>query len=413
MRMKKQIVGLGLALGLSGAMAMTAFAGQWKQDAARPANQNGISNWWYQNDDGSYPAGNWFWIDGNGDGLAESYRFDGSGWMYASTSVDGYMVDGSGAWLQNGVVSRKSMSAGKTGHGTNTNDTSSNGTGSGSGNGTGGESSNGSGNGSNDTSADSTVKNQWVSDSYGKRYYDSKGKLTTGWKKISSKQYYFDESGYALTGYQEADGNEYYILSDGTLATKTVHDSAEGVYYVVDKSEHYVVDVVDESDWKEYKKDADKTSVDISNVTNTENEKDTTAAGSGSSLTDEEAYKKIIALKKDYPEGKKWNNSNSFQRGYTTGYGCAGFVFLVQNKVFGANASFTRVDSLDWDELRVGDHIRMYNGAGGEHSVIVLTIEDDYITITEGNYNSSIHWGRKITMDDLEDEFIYRETYYE
>ena len=82
------------------------------QDVNRAENSNGISNWWYRQDDGSYPAGGWFWIDGNGDGFAESYRFDGSGWMYASTTVDGYAVDGSGAWLENGAVARRAVTPG-------------------------------------------------------------------------------------------------------------------------------------------------------------------------------------------------------------------------------------------------------------------------------------------------------------
>ena len=67
-------------------------------------------------------------------------------------------------------------------------------------------------------------------------------------------------------------------------------------------------------------------------------------------------------------------------------------------------------DRLDREALRVGDHIRVYNNQGGEHSVIILTIGKDFVTVAEGNFNSSIHWGRRISMDDLEEAFIYRET---
>ena len=43
-------------------------------------------------------------------------------------------------------------------------------------------------------------------------------------------------------------------------------------------------------------------------------------------------------------------------------------------------------------------------------AVIILTIGKDFVTVAEGNFNSSIHWGRRISMDDLEEAFIYRET---
>lgn len=108
----KKLAVWGLAAALSLTWAQAAYAGQWVQDVNRAENSNGISNWWYRQDDGSYPAGGWFWIDGNGDGFAESYRFDGSGWMYASTTVDGYAVDGSGAWLENGAVARRAVTPG-------------------------------------------------------------------------------------------------------------------------------------------------------------------------------------------------------------------------------------------------------------------------------------------------------------
>ena len=81
---------------MSATMAMTSFAGQWQQDSI---------GWWYQNDDGSYPANTWQWIDGNRDGLAESYYFDSNGYcLMNNTAPDGSAVDSSGAWIINGVV---------------------------------------------------------------------------------------------------------------------------------------------------------------------------------------------------------------------------------------------------------------------------------------------------------------------
>lgn len=83
-------------------MTVPVYAGEWKQDA---------TGWWYQNEDGSYPASKWEWLDGNKDGTAESYYFDGNGYMLMNaTTPDGYWVNESGAWIdENGVVQTKTM----------------------------------------------------------------------------------------------------------------------------------------------------------------------------------------------------------------------------------------------------------------------------------------------------------------
>ena len=57
-KLKIAVATLGLCMLMT---PQTVLAGQWKTDA---------NGWWYQNDDGSYPANCWQWIDGNGDGSA-------------------------------------------------------------------------------------------------------------------------------------------------------------------------------------------------------------------------------------------------------------------------------------------------------------------------------------------------------
>ena len=73
----------GLAFAV--AAALPVCAGTWVQDA---------SGWWYRNDDGTYPAGGWQWIDGNGDGTAECYYFYYDGYMAYNTTIDGYHFRG-------------------------------------------------------------------------------------------------------------------------------------------------------------------------------------------------------------------------------------------------------------------------------------------------------------------------------
>ena len=88
--MKKKLI-LGLAsASLVLAMSMTAFAGEWKGDS---------NGWWYDNGNGSYPKATWQWIDGNGDGIAESYYFESDGYLAVDTSVDGYDVNSDGQWV--------------------------------------------------------------------------------------------------------------------------------------------------------------------------------------------------------------------------------------------------------------------------------------------------------------------------
>lgn len=81
---------------LTAAMGMTAYAGQWKSDA---------KGWWWQEDDGTYPANTWKWLDGNQDGVSECYYFGQDGYMLVQTATpDGYQVNGDGAWVKDGAV---------------------------------------------------------------------------------------------------------------------------------------------------------------------------------------------------------------------------------------------------------------------------------------------------------------------
>lgn len=103
--MRKIFRSLLIAGALSLSMALPAFAGSWQQDAA-------AGTWKYQNDDGTYFTNSWQWIDGNGDGIAESYYFDAQGNLLVNTTTpDGYTVDANGAWTVNGVVQTQAVSA--------------------------------------------------------------------------------------------------------------------------------------------------------------------------------------------------------------------------------------------------------------------------------------------------------------
>ena len=102
---KKKVLTILFFSALTVFAALPAYAGQWQKGSGKNKNK-----WWYNHMDGSYPKSTWAWIDGNGDGYAECYYFDKQGWLQTKKTIDGYTVDSTGAWLENGVVKLKSTS---------------------------------------------------------------------------------------------------------------------------------------------------------------------------------------------------------------------------------------------------------------------------------------------------------------
>ena len=101
MRTMKKIVALLMAMAMVVGSNMTVFASGWQQNT---------TGWWWQNNDGSWPANSWQWLDGNGDGVAECYYFDGNGYMLANTTTpDGYTVNADGAWTVNGEIQTQNV----------------------------------------------------------------------------------------------------------------------------------------------------------------------------------------------------------------------------------------------------------------------------------------------------------------
>ena len=105
----KKLIGFAAVAAFSSLMALSAMAGVWKQDNV---------GWWYDNGNGTYPSNSWQWIDGDNNGTAECYYFDRTGYMLANTTTpDGYQVNGSGAWVENGTVKTRNVRAtGQTGY---------------------------------------------------------------------------------------------------------------------------------------------------------------------------------------------------------------------------------------------------------------------------------------------------------
>ena len=117
--------------------------------------------------------------------------------------------------------------------------------------------------------------------------------------------------------------------------------------------------------------------------------------------TEEEVYPILMSMKDEYYEGRPWTNANfySWKGGiYSSGAGCAGFAFLMSDAAFGSLPA-RMIKPVSLKDVRVGDILRINNDT---HSVIVLEVHDDHVVIAEGNYNSSIHWGRTLSKSVVE-----------
>ena len=124
--------------------------------------------------------------------------------------------------------------------------------------------------------------------------------------------------------------------------------------------------------------------------------------------TEEQVYSDMMALQSQYPEGMSWTNANSYisQPLYSGGYGCHAFALILSDEAFGY---LSGKQHTDFSNIRVGDILRINNNS---HTVIILQVKSDSVIVAEGNYNSSIHWGREISMDTIKKTGDYVITRY-
>ena len=154
-RLSRLAAGTLLAAALSIGAAGSAFAaGAWQQ--------GGQGQWWYQNEDGTYPVSQWQDIDG------VRYHFDKSGYVETGwRTIEGrnYYFAPSGA-MQTGWLS---------------------------------------GDG----------ENVWY-------YLDEDGSMVTGWKQIGQDWYCFSNKGVMYSGsWKTINGVSYYFRKDGRMAANT------------------------------------------------------------------------------------------------------------------------------------------------------------------------------------------------
>ena len=141
------------------------------------------------------------------------------------------------------------------------------------------------------------------------------------------------------------------------------------------------------------------------------------AAAVGDVPTYQEAYEAMIALKETYPEGMTWTNYEPYGSkgqlgssytwkggavyGAKSGVGCMAFAFILSDEAFGSlPARVIERGGFTFEDVKPGDILRIN---GNSHSVIVLQKSTGGVTVAEGNYNKSVHWGRAMSAAQVKD----------
>ncbi len=225
----------------------------------------------------------------------------------------------------------------------------------------------------------------WVLDDEGWRYYNDDGSMRTGWLKTGGKWYFLDEtSGLMRTGWL-LDGERWYFLdrTNGDMKTGWIEDGDKR--YFLDRTNGDMKTGWIEDDGVRYFLSDDGELL-------------------GDLPSAEVAYQRLIAMKEVYPEGYLWSNSNYYQwigrmppYSYFTGYGCYGFAMMMSDVVYDRLPA-RRIDYYTYEDLHVGDILRIN---GDSHSVCILEIFSDHITVVEGNYRADVHWGRSISRSEV------------
>lgn len=126
-------------------------------------------------------------------------------------------------------------------------------------------------------------------------------------------------------------------------------------------------------------------------------------------LTEDSVREIINGLRTEYPEGMRWTNDNMHYSPALNlyGLGCEGFALICSDAAFGSLPISGRHN--DFDRIKAGDLLRVNHDT---HTVIVLEKKADSVIVAEGNYNSSIHWGRELSRRSLEQGNYHVRTRY-
>ena len=139
-------------------------------------------------------------------------------------------------------------------------------------------------------------------------------------------------------------------------------------------------------------------------------------------LNEQEVYERLMSRKDmdGYREGTPWDNSHIYSNtvvfngsspGYYGGKGCHAFMIDMMEYASNYEYPIRKIEG-SYDNLpkiHVGDGVRVMNDC---HSVVVLEVDGTTVTVAEGNFNSSVHWGRTIDLANPAEGFTYIATFW-
>ena len=142
-------------------------------------------------------------------------------------------------------------------------------------------------------------------------------------------------------------------------------------------------------------------------------------------LNETDVYNRLMERQymEGYTEGTPWTDgTNSYVNtveffgypvGWFTGTGC--FAFMTDMMEYASNYEYPirKVEGTyeNLPEIHIGDGLRLNNNG---HSVLVIEVHEDghTVTVAEGNFNNSVHWGRTIDLADPSNGFTYLATFW-
>ena len=121
---------------------------------------------------------------------------------------------------------------------------------------------------------------------------------------------------------------------------------------------------------------------------------------------------KVAQLKNSYPEGTAWSNANT----YGGAAGCWAFAKIMADNIFGSSPRSSSWGTTSIDNVLPGDIITTdtWNGSGWtyRHTMFVIGVDGNNITLAEGNYSGKIKWGR-VTTRSAESYIVYHANNYD
>lgn len=131
-----------------------------------------------------------------------------------------------------------------------------------------------------------------------------------------------------------------------------------------------------------------------------------TVKHTGVDISDSEVRSKILAYKSKpgFTEGSPWTNEANIYVshpylngtiGNLTTTGCEAFAMQLTDEIFGKDAPIMTHN--DINKVKVGDMVMLNYGA---HTVLVYEINGTTVTVAEGAYRDTVHWGRQIDLRD-------------